>query len=76
MCVYLFNYLDGSKIHKRFHFQRDQVANLATVGYPLYYSAPAVAALWELFYASNLSDLSWLRSWMRLYIYIEIHTVG
>ena len=46
-------------ISRYFHCQRDlQVANLATVGYPLYYSAPAVAALWELIYASDLSDLS------------------
>eukprot|EP00434_Breviolum_minutum_P032791 symbB.v1.2.028999.t2/scaffold3118.1/size63164/6 len=32
------------------------VANLATVGFPLYYSAPAVAALWELFYVMERFD--------------------
>lgn len=32
------------------------VANLATVGYPLYYSAPAVAALWELIYVIQRFD--------------------
>eukprot|EP00438_Fugacium_kawagutii_P032725 Skav229145 [mRNA] locus=scaffold1875:188141:190425:+ [translate_table: standard] len=32
------------------------VANLATVGCPLYYSAPAVAALWELTYVIKRFD--------------------